>query len=967
MNRHWASKFRYSFGIRRFGFVILAISATAQAAPDAEVLFATKVLPVFNEKCLACHGKDPQKIKAGYDMRTQASAFKGGESDKPAIVPGKADESPLYLAVTREHEDDWKPMPPKLADKLGTEQIAAIKDWINEGAPWPDEARTKALADKWSAADGIVVKTSGGLGGDWTNRRYKPENLWAYRPLRISESRMRNDQSPVDALIAKHLPEGVTPAPRADAKTLIRRITYDLTGLPPSPEETTAFESETIRDPKSAIRNLIDRLLESPHYGEHWGRHWLDVVRYADTSGFSNDYERGNAWRYRDYVVRSFANDKPYDQFIKEQIAGDEMDEKNPENLVGCGFLRMGPWELTGMEVPKIARQRFLDDVTNSVGEVFLAHSLQCARCHDHKFDPIPTRDYYSMQACFATTQLVERPAPFLPSENTSGFEEKRYLEERKADFAAKLKVIDAKLLKNADAWFAEKGVDKTAWDKAVAKAHEPSDDKPKMRGAKRDSIYDAARAILANQGVPEGQFPPKQLGFTTEDYGMEGIARKGIERLNWELDRYEPVAFSTYSGRTPDLKSVIAPLRMPPDRMNKGELEEEAILAGGDPFSPTQKVQPATLSVLSAFTPLKASIPNEIKGRRLALAQWIASKDNPLTARVMMNRVWMWHFGQPIAGNPNNFGSTGKKPTHPELLDWLASEFMRNGWSLKAMHRMIMQSEAYLRSAESVSSTTHSALGPQHLPSVSREDLESCYAVFKPHRLTSEELRDAMLAASGELNPMVGGIPARPEINLEAAMQPRQVMGTFAAAWEPSPKPEQRHRRSLYTLKIRGLRDPFAEVFNEPAPDFSCERRDVSTVTPQVFSLFNGKATYDRALALANRAIKEAPKGAAERAFTFALGRKPDASELKAVEAHWQVMTQKQAALTIAKPQPPKSVLREAVEENTGEKFRFDELLHSARDFVPDLQAADVDARIRALADVCLVFFNSNEFSYVY
>ena len=940
--------------VLRLLVVSLALSITAQAAPNADVLFATKVLPVFNEKCLACHGKDPQKIKAGYDMRTQASTFKGGESEKAAIIPGKAEESSLYLAVTRDHEDDWKPMPPKQADKLSAEQVAAIKEWINGGAPWPDEAKTKALADKWSAADGIVVKTSGGLGGDWTNRRYKPENLWAYRPLGIADFGLRIGESPIDVLVAKHLPKGVTPAPRAEAKTLIRRITYDLTGLPPSPEETTAFEAESIRNPQSAIRNLIDHLLESPQYGEPWGRHWLDVVRYADTSGFSNDYERGNAWRYRDYVVRSIANDKPYDQFIKEQIAGDEMDEKNPEYLVACGFLRMGPWELTGMEVPKIARQRFLDDVTNSVGEVFLAHSLQCARCHDHKFDPIPTRDYYSMQACFATTQLVERQAAFLPSENTKGFEEKVYVEQRKADFTAQLKTIDAKLLKNADAWFKEKGIDKTAWDQAVAKAHEPSDGKPKMKGAKRDSIYDAARAILANQGVPESQFPPKQLGFTTQDYGMDRIARKGIERLNWELDRYEPIAFSSYSGRTPDLKAVVAPLRMPPDRMNKGELEEEAILAGGDPFSPTQKVAPAALSVLSAFTPLTASIPNEIKGRRLALAQWIAAKDNPLTARVMMNRVWMWHFGQPIAGNPNNFGSTGKKPTHPELLDWLAAEFMRDGWSLKKIHRIIMSSETYLRSAEI-----------QATPP--REELEAAYAVFKPRRLTSEELRDTMLAASGELNPMVGGIPARPEINLEAAMQPRQVMGTFAAAWEPSPKPEQRHRRSLYTLKIRGLRDPFAEVFNEPAPDFSCERRDVSTVTPQVFSLFNGKASYDRALALANRAIKEAPKAAAERAFTLAMGRKPDAEELQAVETHWRAMTQKQAALTFAKTHAPRTVLREAVEENTGEKFRFDEVLHSAKDFVPDLQATDVDARTRALADVCLVFFNSNEFSYVY
>ncbi|MDB6075828.1 MAG: hypothetical protein JWO89_3468, partial [Verrucomicrobiaceae bacterium] len=273
-----------------------------------------------------------------------------------------------------------------------------------------------------------------------------------------------------------------------------------------------------------------------------------------------------------------------------------------------------------------------------------------------------------------------------------------------------------------------------------------------------------------------------------------------------------------------------------------------------------------------------------------------------------------------------------------------------------KAIHRIIMSSEAYLRSAEQAAG-----------PASSREELESFYAVFKPRRLTSEELRDSMLAASGELNPRIGGIPSRPEINLEAAMQPRQVMGTFAAAWEPSPKSEQRHRRSVYALKIRGLRDPFMEVFNEPAPDFSCERRDVSTVTPQVFSLFNGKASYDRALALAHRAIQQSSGNALKQAFTLAMGRQPEADELAALQSHWQTMTKRHESLTFAKTKAPASVVREAVEENTGEKFRFNETLNASHDFIPDLQPSDVDARTRALADVCLVLFNSNEFCYVY
>ncbi|MFZ4594744.1 MAG: DUF1553 domain-containing protein, partial [Verrucomicrobiaceae bacterium] len=314
---------------------------------------------------------------------------------------------------------------------------------------------------------------------------------------------------------------------------------------------------------------------------------------------------------------------------------------------------------------------------------------------------------------------------------------------------------------------------------------------------------------------------------------------------------------------------------------------------------------------------------------------------------------------GQPIAGNPNNFGSTGKKPTHPELLDWLAATFMEKGWSLKAMHRLIMTSEAYRRSAQGAESK------------LSREELEKNYAVFKPRRLSAEEMRDSMLAISGELNLALGGIPVRPEINLEAALQPRQVMGTFATAWQPNPLPEQRHRRSLYVLKIRGLRDPFMEVFNEPGPDFSCEARDASNVTPQVFSLFNGQPTYDRALAFAARVRRDLPKADPQaqltRVFAFAYGRVPTNDETTTLLAHWQTMTAKHRSLKLEAPKPPLSVVREAVEENTGEKFKFNEPLYAYRDFKPDIDPSAMDAETRGLAEVCLIMFNSNEFAYLY
>jgi hypothetical protein len=405
----------------------------------------------------------------------------------------------------------------------------------------------------------------------------------------------------------------------------------------------------------------------------------------------------------------------------------------------------------------------------------------------------------------------------------------------------------------------------------------------------------------------------------------------------------------------------------MSADRMTQGELEETCILAGGDPFSPSERVKPGALSALSSLQKVSAAsnsleqiaLPDSIGGRRHGLAEWIAHPDNPLTTRAIVNRIWMWHFGEPIAGNPNNFGSTGKRPTHPELLDWLAATFVEQGWSFKVMHRMIMTSQAYRRSAEH----------PQHALLKEKDPAGVSYAVFKPRRLSAEELRDAMLAATGELNRTLGGIPNRPEINLEVALQPRQVMGTFAAAWTPNPLPAQRHRRSLYALKLRGLSDPAMEVFNAPAPDFSCERRESSTVTPQVFSLFNSQSSYSRALALAARASKEAStqEEVVARCFELCFARRPRSRELEVCVAHWRDMEKIETERKVVTTVVPLEVRREAVEENTGEKFSFRETLYDYAQFVPDLQPADVSTQVRALANVCLVLLNSNDFAYVY
>jgi mono/diheme cytochrome c family protein len=934
------------------------------SATKGELLFALHVRPLLTSKCFACHGEDKDKIEGELDLTTRSGMLKGGETSDEVLVPEKAVKSLLYSATTWKDPD--LQMPPKENDRLTEQQTWHIRDWINEGAPWPSDEKIAAIVKRH--AEGVIVKTSGGLSDDWNNRRYKKENLWAYQPVEkpaVPSVKGTDSTNAIDAFVKTRL-QGLylQPAPPADRGTLIRRVTYDLIGLPPTPEEVEDFIGDPASD-EDALQKVVDRLLASPHYGEHWARHWLDVVRYADSSGFANDYERGNAWRYRDYVIRSFNNDKPYDQFVREQIAGDEIDPDGPEMLIAVGFLRMGPWELTGMEVAKVARQRFLDDVTNSVGQVLLSHTLRCAKCHDHKFDPIPTRDYYSFQAIFATTQLVERRAEFLPKENRDGFEERKYLQQRGAYYSQLLGDVNRKrTIKAARDWLAAEDRDATPFESTLKE----------LRDAKKPDNLDAVRRAMQQKGTAPDLIPPRHVGFAPQDFGIERIARKGQQRLKWEFERYEPIAFSVYSGRTRNLKNVSAPLRMPEDRLKNGELEQGAILAGGDPFSPTIEVAPGVLSVVGSFNrkpPARAEeesagahafglrLNDGIEGRRKALADWIASPTNPLTTRSIVNRVWHWHFGQGIAGNPNNFGATGKKPTHPELLDWLAATFVEEGWSLKKLHRRILMSKTYRCSAEH----------PDREALAKQDPNGTSYAAFHPRRLTAEELRDSMLAVSAEWNPRIGGIPARPEMNLEAALQPRMVMGTFAAAWQPCPLPEQRHRRSIYALKIRGQRDPFMEVFNEPSPENSCEVRDASTGTPQVFSMFNSQFTYDRALVFAARLKREtnSREAAIDAAFQLAFGRSPSDAESQATLAHWTAMTARHEKLKFDKANYPREVIREAVEENTGEKFSFTEPLHVYNDFVPDLKPADADAATRGLAEVCLVLLNSNEFVYVY
>jgi hypothetical protein len=363
-------------------------------ANEGEKIFSLKIKPLLESKCFACHSQREAKIKGGLDLTSLKSILIGGETSDQILVPGNPQKSLLFTAI--QWADPDYEMPPKENDRLSPKQIEWFSQWIKLGAPWPNsEIQKKYLIEERSelvTKEGIILKTTGGLSEDWTYRRYKPEDVWAFLP--IKKTIARSKENPIDFFINERWKQQkITPAPRADFRTLVKRAYHDLHGLPPTPYQIYQFRLEWEKMPKKAWENLIDQLLASSHFGERSGQHWLDVTRYADTAGFSNDYERSNMWRYRDYVIRSFNDDKPYDQFIIEQIAGDEIwegqkkQEKDPELLVATSFLRMGPWDPAMVLKPQ-ARQLYLDDVVNSVGQTFLSTTMRCFKCHDHKFDP---------------------------------------------------------------------------------------------------------------------------------------------------------------------------------------------------------------------------------------------------------------------------------------------------------------------------------------------------------------------------------------------------------------------------------------------------------------------------------------------------------------------------------------------------------------------------------------------------
>jgi hypothetical protein len=864
--------------------VLLAV-VPLSAQDGAGKLFLDKIQPVLLRDCAGCHGEGQALAKL--DLRTREALLKGGQRGT-ALVPGDPSASLLLRAL----KADGVPQMPPVGKKPEPAFIAAVSEWITAGAPWP---KAEQRADRW---------------GD-----YKDEDLWALRPL--SKPKL----SSVDAFIREKLAEKkLAAAARADKRTLIRRVTFDLTGLPPTPQEVDAFVADKAPD---AYARLVDRLFTSPRYGERWGRHWLDVVRYADTAGYSNDFERPNAWRYRDYVIRAFNSDKPYDRFIREQIAGDELFPGDAEALIATGFLRAGPWEHTGMAVEAVTRQMFLDDVTHGVGTAFLGLTMGCARCHDHKFDPIPTKDYYRLQAVFATTEFARPPLPFLPSENTAG------IENPKQNLAEVVRRTQAKV-----SAFGEMGVRNAMKKHGVTRV----EDLPK--GV-------AEKARRSNEGISAAEF---------EEYKLY---QKHMAIYKESVDRYEAKAFAVSSGPMdgyadggPNLKYPKRAEYTPPD---------VHILTGGNVQSPAEKVAPGVLTAVARFGGYpELEIPQTVAGRRAALAEWVANPKNPLTARVMANRVWQYHFGKGLAADTNNFGKMGRKPSHPELLDYLAQRFIASGWSVKALHREILLSEAYQRSG------TH----PQLAMVREKDPMNDLLAYYPPRRVEAEALRDAILAVSGELSPDSGGPGVFPQINEDVAKQPQHRMGSLAPVYRPSPTRRERNRRTIYTFQQRTLPDPMVEVFNGPTMDLSCERREATVLPTQAFSLFNGEFVNDMALAFAARVAREAtaptPEARIARAFQLAFGRVPSKEESALAVEHYQKMLAYHQAHP-ASPRPePKPVVHKITSELTGESFEFRQM-ESPSTYEHNLHASQVGPDVRALADITLGLLNSNEFVYVY
>lgn len=777
------------------------LAATVSAEPKRsftaeEVGFYEKqVLPILKDQCFKCHSG--KKARGGLRLDSRAAILKGGDLG-PAVLFDRLDASPLVKAI---HFRDNLEMPPD--GKLPAEKIDVLMRWLRLGMPYAAEKEPVAQTPR----PGEITA--------------EDRHWWAYRPLTRPPVPPVRDRAwprtPIDAFIlAKLEADGLPPNPPAERVALIRRVSYDLTGLPPTPEEVDAFVADARPD---AYERLVDRLLASPAYGEKWGRHWLDLVRFAETNGYERDGLKPYAWRYRDYVIRSLNADKPYDRFVREQLAGDELPGDDADRIIATGYYRLGLWDDEPAD-PKQARADEMDDWVSTTGQVFLGMSLNCARCHEHKKDPIAQADYYRFVAFFQDIRPFSnsrdpRSASNLtdiaPLGERSQYEDElRRREVRKADLTAAMERIE-----NA----------------AIRKM--PAEDQRAAEGVDRPQVLRKLKDY----------FDPQQA----QAYRQLKDERTQLERLP---NPAQQLALSVNNC-----------LVHPP---------ATHVLVRGSPHAPGTPVAPGFPTVFGVPEP---TIPPAAKaarssGRRTVLAEWITRRDHPLTARVMANRLWQYHFGRGIVPSSSDFGKLGELPSHPELLDWLASELVRGDWSLKRMHRLLVTSSVYRLSAKGSSAA------------LAKDAANNHYWRYPMRRLTAEEVRDSMLAVSGALNRRMGGEGVYPTIPA-AVLAGQSVPGL---GWGKSP-PDEQARRSVYVHVKRSLAVPILQSHDQADTDNSCAVRYTTTVPTQALGMLNGECTHEQAAALAERLTRESPddlSAQVRRALRLTTGRQPRADEVR-------------------------------------------------------------------------------------
>jgi hypothetical protein len=727
--------------------------------------FENHIRPVLARQCYACHSAKVPVAQGGLYADSRDGLLRGGKSGVPAVVPGKPEESLLIKVVQGTHKD--LRMPP--GKPLPREQVERFVEWVKMGAPDPRTGAAPVVADKPAY--------------DWEAEK----KHWAYQPVTDPHPPVVRDpewnRTAVDRFIKAKLDEkGLRPLGRAGKRALLRRVTYDLTGMNPTPEEVDAFLADA--SPR-ALESVIDRLLESPRYGEHWGRHWLDVVRYADTAGDASDFPIPEMYRYRNYVIRSIQSDKPFDQFLREQLAGDLLphkdDEDRVEKLTATGYIansrRFGQAEgefyLT------------IDDSVDNLGKAVLGLSTGCARCHDHKFDPIPTKDYYALAGIFKSTKY-----------SWPGLEHNQYLD----GFAA-LKAEDQERL-----------------------------DKQQTR------MVEAYRVVKKAKGKDEKSPVEERLKY------LEAATELSRIRQNW-----------------PDIPMIYA--------VRDAEPVNARVMVKGDSKTLGPEVQRGFLQILGGQT-----VPKDHKGSgRDMLAGWITDPKNPLTARVIVNRVWMWHFGRGLVNTPNDFGKRGEKPTHPELLDYLAASFVESGWSLKKLHKSIVLSRAYA-----------TASGDDAANAV-KDPKNEFYWRFDRRRLSAEEIRDSMLEVSGRLDPT----PAGPH--------PFPPRGTYVFTqhnpFVADPETYGTNKRSVYLLQQRFRPHAYLDLFDGADTNNATAARTANTTALQALFLMNSPFVEEQAAALASRVAlaEETAAGRVRLAYRLLYGRSPTVPEAQMARSYLQ------------------------------------------------------------------------------